>query len=85
MQSVLSSPAHAGRLALDEQKYLEHVKNCALSDAQQREYLQILWSIMATFVELGFGLDSVQQALPALEHAERRSPGIDARELQNSE
>ncbi|VAW75398.1 hypothetical protein MNBD_GAMMA13-701 [hydrothermal vent metagenome] len=44
----------------DLDKYREHVEDFDLSEADQTELLQILWSIMAAFVNLGFGVDSVQ-------------------------
>jgi hypothetical protein len=56
----------------DPDKYRVYLEDTELSDDQQREYLKMLWSIMATFVELGFGLDSVQQALPAVDETDRK-------------
>lgn len=53
-------------LALDTSKYLPYLADCELTEAQQVELLQALWSIMKNFVDLSFGLDSVQQLLPAL-------------------
>ena len=60
--------------------YLEHT---GLSEEQQNEYLKVLWSIMATFVELGFGVDSVQQVLPALEEKDLEHEGPGAEQLSN--
>lgn len=37
-----------------------------LSEAQKIELLQTLWSIMSAFVDLAFGTDPVQQALPSI-------------------
>ena len=51
---------------LDERRYLKYVKDFDLDEKQQVELLQTLWWIMATFVDLGFGVDSVQRCLPAL-------------------
>jgi hypothetical protein len=50
----------------DAARYQEYVKDFDLSEEQQRELLQTLWWIMVAFVDLGFGVDSVQQCLPAL-------------------
>lgn len=51
---------------LDAAKYMAELEDCELSEAQKAELLQTLWFIMATFVDLGFGVDSVTRALPAL-------------------
>lgn len=37
-----------------------------LTDQQAHELLAALWSIMRTFVELGWGVESVQRVLPIL-------------------
>lgn len=50
----------AGIPACEPDKYREYVEDFDLSEAAQTELLQTLWSIMAAFVNLGFGVDSVQ-------------------------
>ncbi|CCH05732.1 hypothetical protein NH44784_017601 [Achromobacter xylosoxidans NH44784-1996] len=45
------------------EKYLEHLQDCELTEAQKVEFLHTLWNIMATFVRLGF---DVEYALPIL-------------------
>ena len=47
-------------LALDPDEYREDLDEFDLTRAQQDEMLAVLWNIMRTFVEIGFGLDSVQ-------------------------
>ena len=47
----------------DIEKYRQDLEGFDLTDEQARELLQTLWSIMTTFVELGFGVDSVQYLL----------------------
>jgi hypothetical protein len=49
-----------GPLPLDVQKYQSHVQDFDLTEEQKTELLETLWSIMTTFVDLGFGVDSVQ-------------------------
>ena len=56
----------AGTLSLDTSKYLPYLAEFELTEAQQIEMLEALWSIMKTFVDIGFGVDPVQQILPAL-------------------
>ena len=59
-----SKPQHAtGVLAFEADKYLEYVEEFEMTEAQRTEFLRTLWDIMATFVRLGFGVDSV---LPSL-------------------
>jgi hypothetical protein len=52
----------------DAAKYRQHLEGFDLTEEQQTELLAILWRILATFVDLGFGVDSVQ-LLPALAQA----------------
>jgi hypothetical protein len=59
----------AGTLPLDVAKYREHVDDLDLTEAQKAELLRTLWWIMATFVDLGFRVDSVQYLLPAFNEA----------------
>ena len=47
-------------LKLDPDKYRGHLEPFDLSEAQQNELLATLWNILRSFVEIGFGLDSVQ-------------------------
>lgn len=61
--------AGAGTLPLDVAKYREHVDDLDLTEAQKAELLRTLWWIMATFVDLGFRVDSVQVLLPAFNEA----------------
>ncbi|MEW8051083.1 MAG: hypothetical protein AB2809_11960 [Candidatus Thiodiazotropha sp.] len=44
----------------DMEKYQEHVKDFDLTEEEQTELLKTLWSIMAAFVDMGFGVDSIQ-------------------------
>ncbi len=64
-------PTVAGVLPLDAQKYLEYVEEFEMTDAQKAEFLRVLWDIMATFVRLGFDVDSV---LPRFKEASENAP-----------
>lgn len=60
----------AGSLPLDIGKYRSYLADYPLSEAQQQVLLESLWGIMRTFVELGFGVDPVQQIFSnAISHA----------------
>ena len=47
-------------LPLDVKKYQSHMEEFDLTEEQKAELLETLWSIMAAFVDLGFGTDAVQ-------------------------
>ena len=47
-------------LTLDPDEYREYLEGFDLDEARKNELLAVLWNIMRTFVEIGFGLDSVQ-------------------------
>lgn len=64
------SPANTNRPAaparFDPKDYAEHLSASGLTEQQQRELLQTLWNIMSTFVNIGWGVDTVQLVLPEL-------------------
>lgn len=53
-------------LKFDPDRYREHLANIELDEAQQNELLQVLWDIMSTMVNIGWGVDSVQLVMPEL-------------------
>ena len=46
-------------LKLNYDEYREELKDSDMTVEQQNEFLETLWNIMKSFVELGWGLDSV--------------------------
>lgn len=65
-----SVPAPAGTMSrpcvkLDVALYEEYLSDWDLSDEEKIEFLQALWSIIVAFVDLGFGIHPVQQAMGA--------------------
>lgn len=48
----------------DASRYATHVEDLDLTDVQQRELLETLWSILATFVDLGFDVGVGSGLLP---------------------
>ncbi len=52
-----------GPLQLNHLKYIDYIDDPHLTDEQKKEFLQTLWTIMAAFVDLGFGVDSVMPIL----------------------
>lgn len=49
-------------LFIDWDLYGQYLEDSDMSDDQKREFLETLWSIMVSFVDLGFGLHPTQQA-----------------------
>ncbi|HFE37485.1 MAG TPA: hypothetical protein ENK06_03565 [Gammaproteobacteria bacterium] len=50
-------------LTIDYDLYWHHLENSDLSDQQKRDFLDELWSIIVFFVELGFNVNPLQQAV----------------------
>lgn len=48
-------------LTVDVRRYQSLIDDPALSEAQKEEVLRALWSIVVTFVELGFGVLPLQE------------------------
>jgi len=48
-------------VAVDIKKYQTWIDNSDLSEEHKEEFLQALWSIVVTFVELGFGVHPLQE------------------------
>lgn len=47
-------------LTVDWDRYKAMLKDSDLTDTQKQEFVETLWSIIVTFVDLGFGLHPVQ-------------------------
>lgn len=52
--------------AFDAQEFYHYLDDFELTEEQKSELLITLWSIMAAFVDLGFGVSSIQNFIPAL-------------------
>ncbi len=55
--------ARPSALELDAAKYRADVEEFEMTDAQKTELLETLWSIMRSFVELGFSVNICEQIL----------------------
>lgn len=53
-------------LAFNAERYRAELAGLQMSPAQEEELLRTLWTIMSAFVDLGWGVDSVQNFLPFL-------------------
>lgn len=50
------------KLTIDWDLYQDFLEDTDLTDDQKREFIETLWSIMVSFVDLGFGIHPLQQA-----------------------
>lgn len=53
-------------LALDTDKYRADLQEFELTAQQENELLQVLWDIMVTMVDIGFGDHSIQRVVHSL-------------------
>ena len=54
-------------MTLDIEKYRPYLAEIEVSEDQAEEFLQILWNMMHTMVNLGLGLDGIQTFLKECE------------------
>jgi hypothetical protein len=59
-QMSVAKPAKPG-LEVDWELYGQYLEASDLSEADKREFIETLWSIVVSFVDLGFGLHPTQQ------------------------
>lgn len=62
----IAETERTGLSSFDPDKYAPYLADMDMTDDQKAELLRVLWSIMATFVQIGFGDDPVQHVIPAL-------------------
>lgn len=71
----------AGRLpalVFDPKEYVDYVLGHELSETEQRQLMQTVWQVMLAFVDLGFGIHPVQQAMgPQKEDVSNRKAVLD--------
>lgn len=87
--SALPGPfatASADRARLDHAKYAPMIEGFDISEAQGRELLETLWSIMCAMVEIGFTVDICAQIFPASEiGSDAASGGVELNETNDGE
>ncbi len=60
-------------LEVSPDDFLHHIEDFDLTVEQQKELLQTLWNIMSTFVDIGWGVDTLHLFLPELFNAQNTS------------
>ncbi|MFA3920698.1 hypothetical protein [Ruegeria hyattellae] len=48
-------------LSVDVERYQQYLDDTDLSEAEKAEFLQSLWQVIISFVELGFGVHPLQE------------------------
>ncbi|TPE48557.1 hypothetical protein [Amaricoccus solimangrovi] len=88
-KSITPSFAAAARpiVTVDVEKYQAWLDDPRLTPEQKEEFLQALWSVVVTFVEIGFGVHPLQEVCGQIE--DESNPGLkeifDAVESKSSE
>ncbi len=71
------------RLTIDWDAYLPFFEDEDISDEDKRKLIEALWSIMVSFVDLGFGVHPVQQAC-GKDVSLAEMPAVDVLNLPNT-
>ena len=66
-------------LTLDVALYERYLEDSDLTDDQKHAFLETLWSVIVTFVDLGFGIEPVQQAVEEGRKTNRHRAGVERR------
>ncbi|PHR55170.1 MAG: hypothetical protein COA47_14330 [Robiginitomaculum sp.] len=61
-KTATAGTATAPALTIDWELYGKYLDESDLSDADKQAFIETLWSIVVSFVDLGFGVHPVQQA-----------------------
>ena len=64
-------------LMLDVELYQRYLDDPSIEDADKRELIETLWSIMVSFVDLGFGIHPAQQAQRHRDPGEEIAEGLE--------
>ena len=77
-------------LTVDVEKYQSYLDGSGMSDAEKEEFLQALWSIIVSFIELGFGVHPLQEVCgktPEIEGqgAKAAFDGVSSEQPENNE
>lgn len=66
-------------LSVDWELYAHLLEDSDLTDDEKREFIGSLWYVVCAFVDLGFGIESTQQAIAARDAARLESSVPDTR------
>ena len=57
-----NEPVNIPSLQVDWEVYAQMLEASDWSDARKREFIETIWSLVMTFVDLGYGIHPIQQA-----------------------
>ncbi|MCO5057452.1 MAG: hypothetical protein M9905_06160 [Rhizobiaceae bacterium] len=74
-------PAPPSALRVDWALFEHHLEDEDLTEQEKREFIEALWYIIVSFVDLGFGIEPVNQAMraAALENPQPAQPVAETR------
>lgn len=68
-------------IGVDVEKYQAYLDSAAMTDAQKEEFLQAMWAIIVSFVEMGFGVHPLQEVCGKVQETDDLSPKADFNRL----
>lgn len=71
-QSTDASNSTKLAVTLDQALYERYLEKSDLTEEQKQEFLQTLWNIIVSFVDLGFEVHPAQQAEPKINPTENK-------------
>lgn len=86
-----TAAAHPKRIVtVDVEKYQAYLDDSGMTDAEKTAYLEALWSLIVSFVELGFGVHPLQEVCgktPEIEGqgAKAAFDGVSSEQPENNE
>lgn len=84
--NVMERNARSASLVFDPQAYLHFLEDCDWTEDQKREFIEALWQIVVSFVDLGFELHPVQRVIGTSSALEPDSSSVlDSPHLQKFE
>lgn len=61
-------------MPVDVEKYRHYLAGYQLSEEEKTKLIQVLWTILESFVDHAYGINPVQQCGKALEHNDLQGP-----------
>lgn len=61
---IITPPGPWPTLTIDVEFYLKFLKESDAPESEKRQLIETIWSIVVSFVDLGFDIHPLQQALP---------------------
>jgi hypothetical protein len=77
--STVLADGTTAMIAFAPEDYLHHFEGCEISEAEKDELLRLLWNIMCSFVDLGWGTDAVSLVFSPSSPVEADTSNIDAK------